>query len=380
MARLAQINPQAAAILVIDAPGKFARHADQFIYREYRTVLDFMNRKLMIEGTKLHVFDSLDKYVRRYISDENLRKILEYTIVFLGGTPKKSPAMYALMSHVDFNLGVWYPRGGMGILSEAFHKLAMEQGVKFKFNSEVDEVVVENGSAAGVRIGKELIESDIVISNADLPHSEMKLLDRKHQTYPEKYWKRKAIAPSCLLMFIGLNKRLEGLQHHNLYLSPQWDDHFEKIFDRPEWPKNPSYYVCCPSATDKTVAPEGCENLFFLVPVAPGLRDGNEVRKEISDNILDHFEGLIGERIRDSMIVMRIFSHRDFRSQYNAYEGTALGFAHTLKQTAVFRPSHYSKKVGNLYYTGQYAHPGIGVPMVVISSQILAGEIVKEHG
>ncbi|MFW3146096.1 MAG: phytoene desaturase family protein [Thermoplasmatota archaeon] len=352
----------------------------EFIYKEYRSIFDFLNRKLMIEGTKLHVFDSLDGYARRYVKDPDLRKILEYNIVFLGGTPNNSPALYALMSHVDFNLGVWYPMGGMGELAKGFHDLCIQEGVEFIFNEEVTKVRIENGTASGVETNEGTYGSDMVIMNADYPHSDMELIEKRYRSYGERYWKKKSIAPSCILIYIGLDRKLNGLTHHNLYLSPKWDEHFETIFEKPRWPDDPSYYVCCPSVTDPSVAPEGKENLFFLVPVAPGLDDSDEVRERYYRLTISHLEELLGENISDHVISKRIVTHRDFSSLYNAYKGTALGLAHTLRQTAVFRPSHYSKKVRNLYFTGQYTHPGIGVPMVIISSRILAREIVKEHG
>jgi len=352
----------------------------QFIYKEYSSIFDFLNKKLVFEGTKLHIFDSLDGYVKRFIKSHDLRKILEYTIVFLGGSPYNSPAMYALMSHVDFNLGVWYPMGGMGELSKAFHRLCVDLGVEFRFGEEVKHILVENGSARGVETTRGTIDADILVVNADYPHAEIDLLDKKSRSYDEKYWKKKSIAPSCVLMYVGLDRKLDCLEHHNLYLSDSWDEHFSSIFDKPEWPENPSYYVCCPSRTDPAVAPEGKENLFFLVPVAAGLDDTDDVREKYFRSTIEHLEKLTGEKILDHVISKRIVTHRDFSSLYNAYKGTALGLAHTLRQTAIFRPGHRSKKVGSLYYSGQYTHPGIGVPMVLISSKILAKEIGKDHG
>jgi len=348
---------------------------EQFIYKEYRSIFDFMNGRLMFEGTKLHVFESLDRYARRFVKDPDLRKVLEYNIVFLGGTPGDSPALYALMSHVDFNLGVWYPMGGFGELAKAFRKVAEEAGVRFILGTPVEKVIVEEGRAAGVIAGGRTLEADSVVVNADYAWAELNLLEERWRAYPEKYWKKKSIAPSCLLFFIGLDKKVEGLDHHNLYFSPNWEAHFETIFKRPQWPGDPSYYVSCPSRTDPSVAPEGRENLFFLVPVAPGLSDDEQVRERYYDKILSHLEQLTGETIKEHVVVKRIFAHSDFDREYNAYKGTALGLAHTLTQTAVFRPSHVSRKVKGLYYTGHYNHPGIGVPMVVISSEILAKEI-----
>jgi phytoene desaturase len=350
-----------------------------FIYKDYKHFTDFIKPKIIVEGTKLHMFDKLDHYAKRYFSSDNIRKILEYTIVFLGGSPYDSPALYSLMSHVDFNLGVWFPiGGGIGQLVEAMVKIAKDNNVDFDFNNPVKKIIVKDGKIIGVETEKGIYDADIVVANADYPYVETNLLDEKYVSYDEKYWNKKKIAPSAFLMYLGLNKRLKTLTHHNLYFDSSWDRHFDDIFHNPKWPENPSYYVSCTSKTDKSVAPKDCENVFILIPVAPDLDDTDELRKKYSEKILKHLENLTGESIIDSIIFKKIFTHRDFSERYNAFKGTALGLAHTLRQTAVFRPSHTSKKVKNLYYTGHYNHPGIGVPMVIISSQILAEEINKK--
>ena len=352
---------------------------NDFIYKDYKHFTDFLKPKLIVEGTKLHMFDKLDNYAKRFFLSDKIRKILEYTIVFLGGSPYDSPALYSLMSHVDFNLGVWFPiGGGIGQVVEAMVKIAEKYNVDFEFNNPVKKIIVKNGIVKGVETQKGIYDADIVIANADYPYVETTLLEKEYISYNNKYWDKKKIAPSAFLMYLGLNKKLESLTHHNLYFDSNWENHFDEIFHNPKWPDNPSYYVSCTSKTDKTVAPKDCENVFILVPVAPDLNDTDEIRDKYSDKILKHLENLTGEKIINSIIYKKIFTHRDFSDRYNAYKGTALGLAHTLKQTAVFRPSHNSKKVKNLYYTGHYNHPGIGVPMVIISSQILAEEIKKK--
>ena len=350
-----------------------------FIYKDYKHLTDFFKPKLIVEGTKLHMFEKLDSFARRYFESEKIRKILEYTIVFLGGSPYDSPALYSLMSHVDFNMGVWFPKGGMGKLAESMHKLAEEQGVKFVFNDPVEKINVENGIAKSVKTNKKTYEADIVVVNSDYAWSEMNLLDKKYQTYKEKYWDKKKIAPSAYLLYIGLDKTLKKFEHHNLYFHPKWVEHFDDIFKEPKWPENFSYYVSCITRTDPKTAPKGCENVFVLIPVAPGLKDTEEIREKYFDKTIDHMEKLAGENIRDHILVKRIFAHNDFSNRYNAYKGTALGLAHTLRQTAIFRPKQKSKKVSNLYYTGHYNHPGIGVPMVIICSQILADTLKKQN-
>lgn len=348
-----------------------------FIYKDYKHLTDFFKPKLIIEGTKLHMFQKLDDFAQRFFKSEKIRKILEYTIVFLGGSPYDSPALYSLMSHVDFNMGVWFPKGGMGKLVEAMHKLAVEQGAKFKFNEPVTQIIVENGNVVGVKTTKNKYEADIVVVNADYAWAEQNLLEDKYRSYSIRYWEKRKIAPSAYLLYLGLDKQLKRFIHHNLYFYTNWEKHFNDIFVDPKWPEDFSYYVSCISKTDKKTAIKNGENVFVLIPVAAGLNDTKKTREKYFNKTIEHMEYLAGENIRDHIVVKRIFAHSDFSSRYNAYKGTALGLAHTLKQTAIFRPKHESKKVKNLYYTGHYNHPGIGVPMVIISSQILS-ELIKQ--
>lgn len=350
-----------------------------FIYKDYKHLTDFIKPRLIVEGTKLHMFEKLDGYIQRYFKNEKIRKILEYTIVFLGGSPYDSPALYSLMSHVDFNMGVWFPKGGMAALAQAMTTLAEEQGVSFKFNEPVTKVLVNKGLVTGVKTEHIEYPADLVVINADHAWAEQHLLDEKHQSYSKKYWEKRKIAPSAYLLYLGLDKQLQHFLHHNLYFHPKWEEHFKDIFQNPQWPEHFSYYVSCISKTDPSTAIENGENVFVLIPVAPDLKDTEEIREKYFDMVIDHMEELAGENIRDHIVVKRIFAHTDFSNRYNAYKGTALGLAHTLKQTAIFRPKHQSKKLKNLYYTGHYNHPGIGVPMVIISSQIVADMIMKTY-
>lgn len=352
---------------------------DAAVYTEVRSLLDFVrNPKLRQSGKDLPLLQSFDQYVSSYFSSETAKKILEYTIVFLGGSPKNTPAIYSLMAHVDFNLGVWFPKGGIGQVVKAIEDVGKELGVQYEYGCDVSRLEVVEGVVKKVHTSQGIFEADIVVSNADLVYSETRLLEKKYQTYPESYWKHKKIAPSAYVMYLGLNKKLPQLSHHTLFLQHDWMHHFEEIFNKPAWPDKPSYYVNCPSFTDESLAPPGCENIFILVPVAPGLDDSDEIREQYFSRILHDFEVTVGENISDSIIVKRIFSHRDFSARYNAYKGTALGLAHTLTQSSIFRPAHTSKKVSNLYYVGQYTNPGIGMPMCLISAMQLRDILVKK--
>ncbi len=362
-----------------EAKYKYDVALSRFLYREYRSLGDFFSRELLTEGLKLHVFQRLDRYVRRFFTDVRARQILEYAMVFLGSSPSNAPALYSIMSHVDLNLGVYFPQGGMTSLVDAIARLAAELGVEIRTGCAATEIFTRSGKAAGVATQSGEFPADTILVNADYHHAEMQLLAPQFRSYSRRYWESRVLAPSMFIIYLGLNKKLKSVVHHNLYFSTPWDPHFESIFDRPSWPENPCYYVSCASFDDRGVAPAQQENLFILVPVAPGLVDSDEIRERFADRILDHFERLIGETFRDSVRVKRIFSQRDFTADYNAYKGTALGLAHTLFQTALFRPAFRSRKLPNLYFAGQYTHPGVGVPMTLIAAQIAVERLTREQ-
>ncbi|MDY6893742.1 MAG: phytoene desaturase family protein [Chloroflexota bacterium] len=351
----------------------------EFLYREYRSIFDFFNRRLLVYGARMNLFRSLDREVSSYFTDDRAKKILEYAMVFLGSSPFNARALYSIMAHVDLNLGVWYPGGGMGSVVDGVRMLAESRGVMIRTGEQVRKLSGDNGTLTYIVTEAGEYPADVVVASADYPHVETELLERSQQSYPLDYWRKRVVAPSMFLIFLGLTKKVEALTHHNLYLANRWEEHFASIFDNPDWPKNPSYYIHCPSQLDKTLAPEGHEIVVIGVPVAPGLDDSDSQRQEFAEQAIKHLEKLIGTELRDSIVVQRIFSHRDFKNEYNLYRGTAFGLSHTLLQTAVFRPSYRSRKIKNLYFTGQYTHPGIGVPMSFISSQVVAEKIRRER-
>ncbi|MDY6907261.1 MAG: phytoene desaturase family protein [Chloroflexota bacterium] len=350
----------------------------EFLYRDRRSIVDFVNRRVLIDGTRLNILKSLDGHVSSYFSDHRAKKLLEYSMVFLGSSPWNARALYAIMSHVDIKLGVWYPHGGMGSVVAGLQRLAESHGVAIRTGEPVRRLEARDGRVERVVTDRGEYTADVVLVGADYAHAETELLAPPYQSYPASYWRKRVIAPSMFMVYLGLTKKVDALCHHNLYFAHQWQEHFASIFDRPAWPQHPSYYVHCPSRTDDAVAPWGHENVLISVPVAPGLDDGDGRREQFADQVLAHLEGLVGERIRDSIAVKRIYSHRDFKRDYHAYGGTAMGLAHTLSQTALFRPSHRSRKARNLFYTGQYTHPGIGVPMAFIAAEIVAEEVSRQ--
>jgi phytoene desaturase len=348
-----------------------------FVPKNYDSYRDFFTRQALLEGPKLHVLESMDKYVARFFTHPKLRKIVQYTLVFLGSSPYSTPALYNIMSHVDFNMGVWYPEGGIHELVRVLAGIAKRYGTEVRCNSPVERILVRNGRVAGVRTAEGEIEADVVVSNADMHHTETQLLEPRYRTYGERYWRKRTLAPSAFIIYLGLDTRVPHLEHHNLYFCEDWRENFARIFDRPAYPENPSLYICCPSKTDPTVAPPGHENLFVLVPIAPGLEDTPETRERYAEHILNLVaEKLDVPQLREHVVRQHIFSINDFASRYNSYRGSALGLAHTMRQSAIWRPSNRSKKVRGLYHVGASTNPGIGMPMCLISAQLVRKRVL----
>lgn len=344
-----------------------------FMYKNYDTIFDFFNRRVMTEGQKLSVFSKMHSFVSRFFRSRKLQQVMEYTMVFLGTSPYEAPALYNLMSHMDFNQGVFYPRGGFYELIKALAHVAEKNGARLLANSPVAEILVENGAASGVRLASgEVIPADIVISNADLWFTETQLLSDKWRSYKQRYWDRKVMAPSAFIMYLGIKEKLQGITHHNLLFSDDWRLNFDQIYKDPCLPPEPSLYVCAPSVTDSEVAPEGRENLFVLVPIASGLEMTEDEKQAYSEKVLRLIEremGLTG--LREKVEYKRIYTVSDFATDYNAFRGSALGLAHTMRQTAIFRPKNQSKKVKDLYYVGAGTNPGIGTQICLISAELV---------
>jgi phytoene desaturase len=343
-----------------------------FMFKNYDHIWDFFNKRVMTEGQKLSVFSTMHKFVTKFFATKKLQQVMEYTMVFLGTSPYEAPALYNLMSHMDFNQGVFYPQGGFYELIKALARIAEKNGAVLRTNSPVERVVVREGKATGVRLeGGETIDADMVISNADMWFTETQLLEQSQQTHKEKYWQKRTMAPSAFIMYLGVSEKLPTLIHHNLLFSEDWRKNFDDIYKDPCLPGEPSLYVCAPSVTDPSVAPAGKENLFVLVPIASGLDISEEEKERYSDRVLALMEEEMGlPGLREKIEYKRIYTVVDFGADYNAFKGSALGLAHTLRQTAIFRPKNKSKKVENLFYVGAGTNPGIGTQICLISAEL----------
>jgi len=362
-----------------EAAFKYEIGIQKLVYKPGLSLAEFIDWEVIRNMFKLDVFISMKKHVAKHFKHYKLRQMMEFPILFLGALPENTPALYSLMNYADIKGGTWYPEGGMYSIVIAMQKLAEEMGARFHFDEEVEEILIEGKKVKKVRSKKDLYTADAIISGADYYFTENNLLPQLSRSYKEAYWNDRVLAPSCLLYYIGLNKRLTKVLHHSLFFDVPFDLHAREIYQHPQWPSEPLFYVSVSSQTDDSVAPEGCENLVFLIPVASGLQnDTEELREVYFRKIVDRFEKQTGEIIADSIIYKKTFSVTDFINDYHSYKGNAYGLANTLKQTAVLKPSCQSKKVENLFYTGQFTVPGPGVPPSLISGEVVSNHILKQ--
>lgn len=323
-------------------------------------------------------FSTISRDIRKRFTNQKLIQILEFPVLFLGAKPSDTPSFYSFMNFADFGLGTWHPKKGMYAVIEAMKALAIELGVQFETNANVEKITTQNNKATGILVNGKAIQSDIVLSGADYHHSES-LLEPKHRRYTEKYWEGKTFAPSSLLFYVGLDTKLKKVEHHSLFFDVDFDTHAAAIYDVPSWPKEPLFYASFPSKTDDNVAPSGQEAAIFLIPLAPGLKDTPELRELYFEKIITRLEQLTQQEVKKHILFKESFCVNDFVKEYNSYKGNAYGLANTLLQTAFLRPKLKSKKVKSLYFTGQLTVPGPGVPPSLISGKLVS-DLIKKNG
>ena len=360
---------------------KYEVGVNKLVYKPSRSLTEFMDWETISGVFKLQVFSSIKSHIAKYFRHPKLRQIMEFPVLFLGALPEDTPALYSLMNYADIKGGTWYPQGGIYAVVDGMYRLAVELGVKFHFEEDVKEIAVKEGTVKTVSTDKAIYEADAVISGADYHFTETKLLSEQYRSYSAAYWDKRVMAPSCLMYYVGLNKKLKQPIHHSLFFDVPFEQHGKEIYKDPKWPAEPLFYVSVSSLTDDTVAPEGHENIVFLIPIASGLEgDTEELREKYFQLIAKRMEKQTGESILDSIVYKKTFSVSDFVQDYNSFKGNAYGLANTLRQTAIFRPSCQSKKVKNLFYTGQLTVPGPGVPPSLISGEVVAKQVIKVLG
>ena len=346
------------------------------VYKPGLRISEFADPRLIKGLTQMDVFKGFDKLLKKYFTNHRILKLMEFPILFLGATAKKTPALYSLMNYAGLKLGTWYPMGGMYKIIEGMSMLAKELGVQFNVNSEVNSVVCENDIAKGLVLNDKIIRSDYILSGADYHHTEQ-LLPKSFRNYQKKYWDSRVMAPSSLLFYLGVNKKVQALEHHNLFFDEDFKQHATEIYEQPQWPTKPLFYVCCPSKTDPSVAPDDFENLFLLMPLAPGIQDTETLRRKYFDVMIRRLENFIGESIKEHIITKRSYAINDFVKDYHAFRGNAYGLANTLRQTAILKPKIKNKKLSNLFYTGHLTVPGPGVPPSIISGKVVSDQIIN---
>jgi phytoene desaturase len=376
-----EIEPGAGAQLAAfmkEAAYKYAASMNSLVYKPGLSITEFMTREVISSVFKIDLFQSMHHHVRKYFKHPKLIQLAEFPVLFLGALPKNTPALYSMMNYADMKLGTWYPMGGMVEIVKAMKAVAERLGVTFKFNEPVEQLLVEQMKVTGVTTNKATYKADVVVMACDYAHADQKLTPAPYRNYSEAYWDKRKMAPSSLLYYVGVNKPVEGLLHHNLFFDASFEQHAAELYTDAQWPKKPLMYVCCPSKTDSTVAPAGQENLFILIPVAPGMSDTEQIKKDYFDIAIARIEQRTGQEIRKHIVYQRSYAHNDFVQDYNAYKGNAYGLANTLMQTAVLKPSIRNKKLKNLFYAGQLTVPGPGVPPSLISGEIVAGQVMKQ--
>ncbi|WCT11286.1 phytoene desaturase family protein [Mucilaginibacter jinjuensis] len=349
----------------------------EYVFRPSHNIGEFIDWNLIEKSFSIQLLTSMSKHVRKYFKNPKLIKLLEFPVLFLGATAQDTPAMYSMMNYADLALGTWYPMGGMHEIVKAMVKTAEELGVEIKLSTEVLSIETANGIVSTIKTNRGNYKADFVVAGADYAHVDQELLDKPNQNYTPQYWDKRVMSPSSLLFYIGTDCKVEGIQHHNLFFDEDFEQHAADIYTQAKWPDKPLFYVACTSKTDNTVAPANGENLFFLMPIAPGLEDNNVTREKYFDLMMDRFEKITGNNIRNNIVVKRSYALNDFKADYHSFKGNAYGLSNILSQTAFFKPAMRSKKVKNLLYTGQLTVPGPGVPPALISGQVAAGEVIK---
>jgi len=356
---------------------KYKVGMNEFVWKPSLSITEFFDLRILKSLFQLQMFSSLASEVDKLFTHPKLREILKFPVLFLGATPEKTPALYSLMNYADLKLGTWYPEKGMYEIVDAFYQIATSQGARFHFNEEVTSIDVTGNKATGITTSENRYTFDYIIGGGDYHHMDQVLLPKDKRSYSEDYWGKRVMAPSSLLFYIGLSKKVDGLLHHNLFFDEDFARHADEIYTNPAWPKKPLFYVSCPSKTDTTVAPEGKENMFMLMPIAPGLEDNPVIRDEYFDIICDRIHKITSTDIRTWIEYKRSYCISDFKEDYHAFKGNAYGLANTLLQTAFLKPKMQHKSIKNLFFTGQLTTPGPGVPPSIISGQVVANYIIQ---
>ena len=365
-------------LFISQAEKKYKVGIQNLVYKPGLSIKEFIDKDTITGVFQLDIFKSMHSHIRKYFKNEKIIKLLEFPILFLGATPKNTPALYSLMNFADIKLGTWFPEGGMYKIVEAMVELAKEKGVKFYTSEEVKKFSYVKKKISHVITTKKTYDADYVVCSGDYQHFDQNVLDKKYKNYSASYWDKRTLAPSSLLFYIGLDKKLKNISHHCLFFDKDFEKHAEEIYSTPRWPSEPLFYASFTSDSDDTVAPKNHENMFLLIPIAPDLEDNRIIRERYFDLIISRLEKLTHQNIKDHIVYKKSYGIRDFKKDYHSFKGNAYGLANTLFQTAILKPSIKNKKLDNLYFCGQLTVPGPGVPPSLISGNVVAKELLDK--
>ncbi|MGF1564049.1 MAG: phytoene desaturase family protein [Flavobacteriales bacterium] len=378
-----KLEPGSAGLLdtfMNEAEIKYGIGMSKFVFKPSHSIMEFAEWQTVKDATKLHLFTSFSSYIRKYFKNPKLLQLLEFPVLFLGAKPENTPALYSLMNYADTKLGTWYPMGGMHEIVKAMVALAEEKGVEIRLSTPVTGVKYAGNNVTAVCTPNCDVACDAVIGAADYNHIDQHILPKDKRNYTPEYWDKRTMSPSSLLYYVGLNRELPELQHHNLFFDADFGKHAVEIYDTAKWPENPLFYVSCPGKTDPSVLPAGNENVFILIPIAPGIEENEGTREHYFNVVSERLKKHIGVDIREHIVYKRSYAHKEFQNDYHAFKGNAYGLANTLRQTAFLKPKLKSKKFSNFYFAGQLTTPGPGVPPSLISGQVAADEVNKVLG
>ena len=359
---------------------------NHFLQRPFRDAKDFYNPSTLSQGLKLKTLNSAENLLKKYIKDERMRQMISFQTLYIGISPAKGPSLYTIIPMIEFLYGIWFIKGGMHTMATAMERLFLELGGEIKFNSEVEQIVIEDGKATGVSVDGEIRHSDLVMCNADFPYAMKNLI--KEPQYKGKYTDKKIddmdYSCSCFVLYLGMDKKYPEVENiHNFVFSEDLDKNIKQIFNG-ETIEDPSLYMYIASKKDKSMAPEGKDGIYVLMPISDLKTMKYEWTDEVAamyrEKMLLKLKNLPGMAdIEEEIVTETMITSLDFESQYNAYNGATFGLRPTLTQSVHMRPQSKATHCDNLYFTGSSTHPGAGVPIVLLSSKIAVGELLKDE-
>jgi phytoene desaturase len=364
-----------------DASRKYRIGRSEFVERDFEGARDFFGLRNLRLLLRTRALNNYYRSVSKFFRTQKLRQAFSLQTMYLGLSPFGAPAVYSLLPYTELaEDGLWFPEGGMYALIEAMERLATELGVRFRLNSPVEEIVVTKGRASGVRVNGDEVEADAVLVGADLPYAYRELLGGSADE--DFRWRKREnleYTASAFMLYLGIDRKLEGMLHHNFYLSERYRENFEAVFRDRRLPDEPSFYAVVPSRTEPKMAPAGMESLFVLVPV-PHLSDRVDWRRDgaaFKERVYELLEERCGIE-RSRVVFEKVRTPLDWRDEYNLEEGAAFGLGHGILQVGYFRPPMVSRSVEGLYFVGASTRPGTGVPLVTIGGRLVADRIKHE--